>query len=127
MRRLRPALSVLTALVVLTGTLGALVIQGAFAFQREHAAEHLCENRHDPGSDCQGSCVLAKRLAEHHGHDTPDAPATVPAPPTLHAVAIAENGVPPLGWREASAGVGNGGTAERAGHADGVFRPPRQS
>lgn len=85
---LRSLLHVAAALAVLASTLGALVIGGVFALRHDYVAEHLCENRHDPDSDCDGQCFLKKRMEAHHGHDEPgEAPAVRPTAPILLAVA----------------------------------------
>ena len=97
---LRPALGIVAALSVLTSTLGALVIWGAFEVRQEHIAEHLCES---PDSDCDGMCFLDKRMESHHGHgDEHDAPKAVAAP-TLQAVAPPASDVPADRWRDRAA------------------------
>ena len=125
----RPLLYVAAAGAVLAGALGSLVVAGAFALTQEHVAEHLCENRHDPDSDCDGKCFLKERMEamdSHHGHGETDAPAVMPTPPVLLAVAADGATVPPDRWRTAPAppvwallGAANGAPGE-------VFRPPER-
>ena len=134
MASVRPLLHVAAALAVLVGTLGALVVRGVFALRHDYVAEHLCENRHDPGSDCDGRCFLKKRMeavdghatAGHGGHGEPEAPAVVPTPPVLQAVAAAAPTVPPDRWRPPSEPLGWASAAAASGAAGEVFRPPRQ-
>lgn len=124
---LRPLLHVAAAAAVLAGTLGSLVVRGAFALRHDYVAEHLCESRHDPGSDCDGRCVLKERMEAVGAHHGDEAPAAVPAPPVLLAVAAPRATVPPDRWRTLEAGVP--GPAARAASEEpgGVFRPPRRA
>ena len=113
---------------MLTGTLGALVVGGVFALRHDYVAEHLCENRHDPGSDCDGKCFLKKRMEAmdgHHGHGEGETPAVMPAPPVLLAVAAPDATVPPDRWRPLSAHALGPLARAASGEPGRVFRPPQ--
>lgn len=65
-----------------------------YAFNKKFIAQQLCENRTKPELNCEGSCYLAKRLAQAEEHQsTPDN--SVPAKynfdkDTLHLCQIEE-------------------------------------
>lgn len=51
---------------------------------QQEIAETLCENRHDPDSDCEGFCYLKKKFTHDHSHEMPDnAPAISSSQPFL--------------------------------------------
>jgi len=82
---MRHSLHHLTVLASLLGILlsaqGGLLVHGLFQLRHEYIAAHLCEDRHDPTSDCDGQCFLKKRLAqsEDHSHEH-TAPTPAPSP-----------------------------------------------
>ncbi|MGB3544450.1 hypothetical protein [Rubrivirga sp.] len=124
MALLRLALGLIAAFAVLTSTLGALVIWGAFEVRQEHIAEHLCES---PDSDCDGMCFLNKKMESHHGHDEPaHTPKAVVTAPTLIAVAPPASAVPEDAWREPSSPTGRTGLEDDSGALEDVFHPPRR-
>ena len=112
-------------LALVVSTQGALVVRGVFALRHDYVAEHLCENRHDPDSECDGMCFLKKRMEAHHGHEDDEAPKAVLTAPTLLAVAAPEADVPPDRWREATSPGVRPGVGESGGVTADVFHPPR--
>ncbi|MEM1115404.1 MAG: hypothetical protein AAF845_18700 [Bacteroidota bacterium] len=122
----RPLLHAAAVLTLLVSTQGALVIQGVFALRQDHIAEHICENRHDPDSECEGMCFFEKRMEHHHGHED-EAPKAVLTAPTLTAVAVPEAVVPPDRWQEAATPGMRPGLGESPGVTPDVFHPPRRA
>jgi hypothetical protein len=55
-------------LAVVAGMQSPVLVQGVFVLRSDYVATHLCEERHDPTSTCDGMCFLADRVAEAHGH-----------------------------------------------------------
>lgn len=119
------------ALTLLVGTNGALLGWLAFELHHDEIAKHHCENRHDPDSDCDGSCVLAKRMrasmdAHHsHDHDGSSEPKAVLSVPTLVAVSVSVAEVPSDPWREAPPSAPTRAGPPSDGALADVFRPPR--
>jgi len=44
----------------------------SFKIHQTEIAEHHCENKDDPNSDCDGVCYLKKKITHHHSQDMPD-------------------------------------------------------
>jgi hypothetical protein len=62
---------------------GTLLVEALFVLHHGHIAAHHCEDRHNPESDCNGKCFLAKRVGEvhdAHGSDDGTARLTMRAP-----------------------------------------------
>ena len=51
-------------LLLLTQTLSSWMVVAAFNLNREYITKNLCENRYTPQLNCQGNCVLMKKLKE---------------------------------------------------------------
>ena len=69
MRYVRSILTLLILLGVVLSTHGGLLAHSVFHLRQEFLAEHHCENRHDPESDCNGYCILKKHVAERAHED----------------------------------------------------------
>jgi len=59
MNRIR---SITLLLTFLAGAIQPLIPLMEYHIFKENIIEHLCENRHDPDSDCDGRCYLAKQV-----------------------------------------------------------------
>lgn len=62
MHYVRTVLTILALLGVVLSTHGGLLAHTVFHLRQEFLAEHHCENRHDPESDCNGYCILKKHV-----------------------------------------------------------------
>ena len=69
MRYVRSILTVLILLGVVLSTHGGLFAHSVFHLRQEFLAEHHCENRHNPESDCNGYCILKKHVADSEKGD----------------------------------------------------------
>jgi len=59
---MKRAHSIILLFAFLVGVMQPLVPLMEYHLFKDHIAEHLCENRHDPDSDCDGRCYLAKQV-----------------------------------------------------------------
>src|SRR5690625_2404000 len=59
MNRIR---SITLLLTFLAGAIQPLIPLMEYHIFKENIIEHMCENRHDPDSDCDGRCYLAKQV-----------------------------------------------------------------
>lgn len=83
MRLFRPTFRVAMVLVLCMGMQGTLLVEALFLLRHSHIAAHHCTDRHNPESDCNGKCFLAKRVGEvhdSHGSDDGTARLTMRAP-----------------------------------------------
>lgn len=83
MRLLFSTFRVAIVLVLCMGMQGTLLVEALFVLHHGHISEHHCVDRHNPESDCNGKCFLAKRVGEvhdTHGSDDGTARLTMRAP-----------------------------------------------
>lgn len=126
MTRSRLAVRFVLVLCLAASTQGLLFVQAAFTLRQDWIAETLCVNRDRPELDCDGQCVLMKRM-EQHGHDHGDGPDTAAlrvalsiAPLLIDRPALAAPAAtPPRPY-----GIGPL-LADAGGVGADVFRPPR--
>ena len=70
---LRPTFRVTIVLMLCMGMQGTLLVEALFLLRQGHIATHHCVDRHNPESDCDGKCFLAKRVGEvHDAHGSDD-------------------------------------------------------
>src|SRR5690625_7789149 len=84
MRYVRSVLTLSILLGVVLSTHGGLPAHSVCHLRQESRAEHHCENRHGPESDCNGYCILKKHVAER-AHD--DAHGNLAASPVMFYLA----------------------------------------
>ena len=125
MSRLWPALRLLVVASLVMSTQSFLLIQGAFALNRDVIAERFCVNRDRPELECDGHCVLMERLGDHHKHG--DESGTDALALALSVVSLVASPSPRLAPPPPSAPAFERADAGWAppGHPAGVFRPPQ--
>ena len=69
---LAAALRLCLVLVVLTSLQSYLVIETAFALNRDEIAARYCVNRDRPEMHCDGACELTRRLEAQHERERED-------------------------------------------------------
>jgi hypothetical protein len=117
-------LRLLLVLVVLTGLQSYLVIETAFALNRDEIAARFCVNRDRPEAHCNGACELARRLeAQNEREEEREAAllglalsSTMWLPPAVR-LAPPEGAVPARARPEDEGAV--------SGPRGDVFHPPR--
>ncbi|MBK1441084.1 hypothetical protein JHJ32_13880 [Parapedobacter sp. ISTM3] len=66
----RNAISFLFLALILYNATSAVWINGAFLLNRDYVVENLCEQRLSLDNECQGQCVLMKKLKESQERDS---------------------------------------------------------
>lgn len=61
-------ISILLFVLFLTNVTSQLWVLSAFYLNRDYIAAHLCANRTDTQSACNGACVLERELTENEEH-----------------------------------------------------------
>lgn len=115
--------ALLSLLGILLSGQGGLMVHALFQARQAHIAAHLCENRFDPGSKCNGMCFLKKRVAEHEQQHR-DHTATVTVSPVLFFLPAAEDVALCCGEARYDYGLHEAGHV-LDGHRRAVDRPPR--
>ena len=94
MRLFHSILRVAIVFVLCMGMQGTVLVEAFFLLRHDHIAAHHCVDRHNPESDCNGKCFLAKRVGEVHGsHGADDGAARL----TMRAPVVDLNAT----WRQA--------------------------
>jgi hypothetical protein len=128
---MRHPLHHLIVLVSLLGILlsaqGGLLVHGLFQLRHEYIAAHLCENRHDPTSDCDGKCFLKKRLAQSEDHSHEHTAPTPAASPILFFLPAVSTTTLLRGPEQTQAYPTRDERSDRDGHPRDIDPPPRSA
>ena len=123
--RLHHLIVVLSLLGIVLSAHGGLLVHALFQLRHEYIAAHLCENRHDPTSTCDGTCFLKKRMAESEQHSHEHTAPTPAASPILFFLP-AETGASMLCCPERTrAYFVSQDRSDRDGHPREIDPPPR--
>lgn len=112
-------------LLIISQTFSNWFVVMAFKIDRDYIAKNLCENRYRPQMNCNGNCVLMKKLkeAEKKEKDQPapklDAPVIVLSSKTFFV-----NTVPPVTATIASF-ESDTRSSKPVDRSQPVFQPPR--
>jgi hypothetical protein len=112
-------------LLVMSQAFSSWFVVMAFRMNRDYIAKNLCENRYRPRLNCNGKCVLMKKLkeAEKKEQDQPASTISLPAI-VLSSKSFFVNSIPPVAVAVIHTETDNR-TDKPVDRSRPVFQPPR--